>query len=232
MFIAAGVLVALCAIGLAIGLALAPGRSGSNSASTISPTTQAPLSVAGSLDTFSGPDNLFSLDSPGEPSWMAVTGLWGITAGQAYVSAPTPGRDLTLIDLGRPNGAIQVTMPRMTQGAGLVFRYRDRANYWYVTAVPGYATWAVVKVTAGREQGVANTGLSPVQDGTTVAVAMRGDTIDVALNGTVRRSLTNPILAQAHLVGLTASGTSAAGARFDDFRAALPGGLVPPLTVP
>jgi hypothetical protein len=95
-----------------------------------------------------------------------------------------------------------------------------------VVAVPAYATWAVVRVQGSQEEVVANTGLSPVADGTRVAVRLDGDDIDIVLDTQVVRTITEAVVGTATKVGITAQalpGIDAASARFDDFAVALAG---------
>lgn len=187
------------------------------------------LAVSGGLDSFSRFDASNTLGTmPGGPSWRAVTGGWAVALGQAYPASPAPGRSVAVIGLGQGDGAVQVRVVQMVQGAGVVFRYRDPANYWYVAAVPAYGSWAVVKVVDGNEEVVGNTGPSPVGDGTTVAVRFQGPRIDVAVDGVVKKTVSDGALADAPGVGMAVPGPDAAKARFDDFRAALPNGQAPP----
>lgn len=181
-----------------------------------------PLEAAGPLDTFAGPDDPYSLGrGPAGTSWRAVGGRWGIVGGHAYVAVPGPGRNLAVTGPDGGVATVQVRLDRVAQGAGLVFRYRDQRDYWYVAAVPSYATWAVVKVVNGVQETVANTGLSPVKNGTTVAVGMQGDTIVVSLDGRVGTRVTDTAPYSAGLVGMTVEGAGAGSARFSDFRVGL-----------
>ncbi len=148
--------------------------------------------------------------------WMTPNSTWTVSSGSAYVSIPGFSRSLAVSDMPRAEGAVDVRMTRVTQGAGVVFRYRDPDNYWAVVAVPGYATWAIVNVVEGREAVIANTGLSPIADGTTVTVRTKGDAVDVAFNSSVVRSFTDGTLSDATGVGITAEGYDTV-ARFGDF---------------
>jgi len=208
-----------CLERLEIGHVLAQGASSS---------PEAPLAVGGGLDSFSRFDSPTSLGTmPGGPSWRSAAGVWAVGYGQAYPARPIAERNLAVVPLGHGDGAVQVRLAHVVQGAGVVFRYRDPANYWYVAATPTYASWAVVKVVAGHEESVANTGFSPVGDGTTVAVRFEGATIKVALDGTVKAKVTDAALADAGGVGLAVRGPDAVKVRFDDFRAAVPGDGAP-----
>jgi hypothetical protein len=182
-----------------------------------------PFTVLRPLDSFDRPDDAQGLGAvPGGPQWEAAVGTWGIAASQAYVVAPAPGRNIAVVELGQEEGAVQVRVPKVAAGAGIVFRYRDPSNYWAVFAVPAYATWNIVKVVDGKSHAVANTGVSSLQDGVAVAVRTRADTIDVIVGTQVTKTITDATLREATKVGLTVEGDASGQARFDDVRAALP----------
>lgn len=190
-----------------------------------SPSAGEVVQVGGTLDAFERPNQATGLGTmPEGPAWFADTGTWGISDGQAYLSAPANGRNHAVVDLGQAYGAVQATLPKVVNGAGLVFRYRNPFDYWAVVAVPAYATWAVVRVQGSQEEVVANTGLSPIDDGTRVAVRLDGDDIDIVLDTQVVRTITEAVVGTATKVGMTAQalpGIDAASARFDDFAVAL-----------
>jgi len=149
--------------------------------------------------------------------WRADSGAWGTARSQAYVSGPAAGPNLAVADVGGGDASVSVRVARVTNGAGVVFRYRDRNDYWAVVAVPGYATWSVVRTVDGKQEQVGGTGLSAVDDGTTIGVRTHADTIEVLVNGTVATVITDPALAAATMVGMTVDGSDAGRARFDDF---------------
>ena len=198
-------------VGLLVPAGAAPGRAPGDG----------PTSVH---DGFDRPDHAGGLGAvQGGPSWRADAGVWGIAASSAYVSAPGPGRNLAVAQTGGGDGQAQVRLARVVDGAGLLVRYRDPANHWAVVAVPGYATWAVVRTVGGREEVVANTGLSAVADGTTVGAVLDGDTMTVLVHGSVTTTVSDPALAGAGAAGMTTSGSGAGVARFDDFSFSAPG---------
>lgn len=177
------------------------------------------------LDAFNRPDDPVRLGAtPGGAPWRAVTGTWGVLDEAAYVSAPTGGTSLAVLEPGRPPAAAQVRAAAVTSQAGLVFRYQDRANYWALVALPHYGTWAVLRVVGGKQDVVANTGVVPTSAGTLVGVVLHGPVVDVAINGRVVRTLADPALVGATGVGLATGGTSAGQARFTDFRVTPVGG--------
>lgn len=172
--------------------------------------------VVGSIDSFSRPDDPTGLASvPGGPPWTTAGGTWGIGDCQAYLARPDPNATLVVVDTGQGGGAVEVRLPTVVEGAGLVFRYRSPLEHWAVVAVHGYVTWAVVKVVGGSEEVVADTGLSSLEAGTTVAVRLDGFTIEVAIDGRLVQTITDPTLADATQAGLKVAfmpGVDAAGA--------------------
>lgn len=200
-----------------------------------SPSQAEVVQVLGTVDPFERPNQATDLGTmPDGPAWFPDTGTWGISDGRVYLSAPVNGRNQAVVDLGQSDGAVQATLPKVVNGAGLVFRYRNPFDYWAVVAVPAYATWAVVRIQGGQEKVVANTGLSPVADGTTVAVRLTGDVIDIVFDTRLTRTITDVAVGTATKVGLTAQampGVDAASARFDDVTVALPGDRAVPAGV-
>jgi hypothetical protein len=100
----------------------------------------------------------------GGPAWRIEAGTWEVADGQAAATGSGGDRSLAVVRLPGGEGAVQLTLSHVANGAGVVFRYRDRRDYWSVSAVPFYATWAITKTVGGRSTLVANTGLSPTQD--------------------------------------------------------------------
>lgn len=191
-----------------------PGRPGVNNAGEV-------VSISRTLDAFGRGDDATSLGTaPRGAVWEAAAGTWGTLAGQAYLAEPIAGRNLASLRPDWEEAAgettLQVQVPVVSDGAGLVFRYRDVSNYWAFVAVPAYGTWAAIKVVDGQEQAVVNTGLSATVDGTTIGVRLEGDVIDLILGSRVAISLTDPELVDATGLGLTARNSDA---RFDDLRA-------------
>lgn len=223
--LAAGLAVLTGIIGVVIGVSLAPdGDEPADEVAQVESGTDTGVSnvgevinVADSLDTFDRPDDPARLGAvPGGADWEAAVGTWGVLAGQAYLVNSVAGRNLAVVDAGSANGTYQVAIPTVADGAGLVFRYRDPANYWAFVAVPGYATWAAIKVVDGQEESAANTGLSAVADGSTLGVRLDGDTIDLMVDSQVVTTITDGELSDATRVGLTSRND---GARLDDLRA-------------
>lgn len=184
------------------------------------------VGIYGTIDQFDQADSATSLGNfaPGRP-WQADAGTWGIDRNEAYVAESSEFRNHAVVGAGQGDGGVQVRLDKVTSGAGIVFRYVGPYNYWAVVAVPDVVTWNIVKVTNGDQEVVGNTGQSPVGDGTTIGVRLRGSTIEVIVNGRIRKTIVDDFQARAGKAGMTAKGEDAGDARFDDFVVGLPGGL-------
>lgn len=231
-----GAVVLLAAVAVVGVVAVTRGTDdGERPATTTTSTTAAAVGVFGTLDDFDREDTEETLGAlPNGTPWSAEVGRWGIEDGAAFVAdGAGEARSFAIVGLGgQTHGAAQVRMSVVAPSAGLAFRYRGPYNYWAVVAVPEVATWNVIKVVDGEQDIVGNTGeRSPMADGTTVAVRLEGDRIEVVVNGELRRTLDDPFLAGVGRLGLTARGETGGAARWDDFVVALPGNRpLPPTT--
>ncbi|MGI8778458.1 MAG: hypothetical protein ACR2LJ_13995, partial [Acidimicrobiales bacterium] len=180
-----------------------------------------PLVVGGRVDSFDRPDDPKNLVGPASFPWTVAAGTFGIVGNQAFAGPEPTARSMAVVTLGRPEGAASVRLSTAQTNAGMLFRYRNPTNYWAVLLVREFASWAVVHVVNGRQVVVANTGLSTTSDGTVVGVRLRGNDIDVALNGTVVKTITDATLKSATGIGITAMSPGPDLAHFDDFTATL-----------
>jgi len=152
-------------------------------------------------------------------AWQAVHGVWAIRDHAARLVRITGAKSsFAVVDTGSPDGTVTLTESTVAPGAGLVFRYRDPSNYWAVEAAPRYGTWAIRKVSGGRQIVGANTGLSGLANGTTVTVRFKGTAIDVFVNGVRRHTLVDSDFSDATMAGLEATGAGATDARWASFR--------------
>ena len=175
--------------------------------------------AAAIVDDFARADTARTISSGGQRRWIAARGVWGIRDEAAYVVSAPGGVALAVIDAGWAEGSVQTRLSQSSNGAGLVFRYRDPANYWAFVVAPPYATWTIERTVGGRRTVVGNTGLSPIKAGTVAAVRMGSQSVEFVLDGKVRRRIDNAILADATHVGLVGRGAVAGRARWDSFRA-------------
>ena len=158
----------------------------------------------------------------GGRTWHAIQGDWATSS--TTFAIKTPGRSnasLLVTDSGLSDVTVQARMPVVAGGAGLVFRYRNPFNYWALRAVPGVASWQVVKVVDGKSVVVRNTGLSPTRNGTLVIVSTRTDgAIAISFNQRLTTTLNDPALAIERGTGFLALGSRANRAVFTDFATA------------
>ncbi|HMQ27014.1 MAG TPA: hypothetical protein PKA98_13575 [Acidimicrobiales bacterium] len=222
---AAVAFVAIAIVGVLIASGGDSGGGGGDGQQESATDARTDVGIFGTIDQFDRPDDPGSMGdfAPGRP-WTEGAGTWGIIDGEAYLSRSAEFRNHSVIGIGQGDGGAQVRLDKVVNGAGLVFRYVGPYNYWAVVAVPDVATWNVIKVVDGDQEVVGNTGQSPTADGTTVGVRMEGDTIDVIINGRIRKTIVDDFQAEAGKVGVTARGPDSGDARFDDFVAGLPGG--------
>lgn len=145
--------------------------------------------------------------------WRQVAGHWATGAGLVRVTA-TAGRAIAVVDGGTGTRTLHVVLSQPCSGCGLVFRFRDRRNYWMVVEVPKFATFNLVKVTAGQPKAVGNTGLTTTKPGTKLAVRLNGTSVAVAVNGFQKLEVVDKELSTASGVGLVAGATDATAGRF------------------
>jgi hypothetical protein len=175
--------------------------------------------TTGVIDGFARSDSLTGLgQAESGQAWHSVQGTWGVADHAARLVQGAPlKRNLVVIDMGSPDGFVQVTQKVDAAGAGLVFRYRNEFNYWVLRSAPKFATWTVEKVLAGKVVALGNLGSSPVSDGTTVSVWMQGAHLDFYVDGFHRRAITDSDLNNETLVGLSAFGEGVGAARWSTF---------------
>jgi len=158
--------------------------------------------------------------TPTGQGWTVSDGTWGIRKQEAVLqSAPSLKASVATVDAGRSQGWVQATASTMPAGTGLVFRYRDPANYWWVDAVPAYGVFNVFRIVSGV---VTKAGVTPAVsfgDGSTITVRLRGDAVTIFVDGFEATTITSPVLTNARGAGLIVDSPKALGARFAGFAA-------------
>lgn len=171
------------------------------------------------VDSFDRPDDPSALGVvPGGSPWQAVIGTWGVANQQAYLSAPPGASGVAVVTASGTVSTAQVRVADVVAGAGLVFAYRDRSDYWVIEAEPSYGTWNVVHVTGGGAHGMGNVGLAPTAAGTVVSAVTIGATVALAVAGDTVRTLDDPSLGASSAAGMAVDGSGATKARFEDFQ--------------
>jgi peptidoglycan/LPS O-acetylase OafA/YrhL len=123
--------------------------------------------------------------------WEELSGTWSVANGEASVD---PGGGLAVIRIGAHHAR--------TVGGGLAFRVANVRNYWSVEPVPHFHTWNVERVVDGQKSFVKNLGNGALRPASAIAVHLDGSRIEIAVDGTVRLTLDDPILRGATGVGL------------------------------
>lgn len=163
-------------------------------------------------------------------SWEVVSGTWGKADGHAYVAAPSTtggGRSIALVDLKSNNGSVSARAVKLTDGWGLVFRYKGPYNYWMLVAAPKFGIYNLVKVQDGKVVSAGNSGLAKQADGTVVRVEYSGPNISIYVDNQLVKTISDPVNQNATKVGLVAQ-AGAKDARWGEFAAKrLPGAPAP-----
>lgn len=203
------------------------GDGGGDTAGTDVDTTQ-PAGGAALSDRFDRADSSDGLGiADTGQQWETISGVWGIKDQQAALIEANPdgNRSLAVIDMGASSGTIQATGPKMTNGWGLVFRYRSPFNYWYISGSADYASYNVAKVTRAADSDEITTevvrqiNLANAKDGAVVKIVLRGEAIEIYLDGKLREQIFDRTLSADTRVGLLAVGEAPIDARWDDFTA-------------
>lgn len=118
-------------------------------------------------------------NTPGN-TWAAVVESWRIVNNRArgtdYLTA------VMVIECGAADGTITMPTARGANNNGIVARYVDTSNYWYIRCSAAATAFAIVEVTAGTE-----TVRASFNDNTntpfTLTVTLSGNSIAANWNG-------------------------------------------------
>jgi hypothetical protein len=169
-------------------------------------------------DTFDRADSPGTLGNAGTGQpWVPVSGTWGTVDDRAATtggSRETP--NIAVVPEGAGDGLTEVTMMKVEEGAGLVFRYLDPDNYWSVTANPGVGSWSVTRVIDGDAELVSEVP-GPTEDETTVSVTQDDSVVRILLEGQEYLSLTDAALGDQLQGGLIAAANTTGEARWDRY---------------
>ena len=161
---------------------------------------------AGERSTFDDFDertgSLAGTSTPEGFTWEVPEGQFVVDDGSVRASRGV--KSLAVLDLGRVPETIDAEFGGIENGAGIMFRYADPANYWSVVAARDFGTWNILKVVNGAAKFVGNTrvGLSP--DGS-LEIRLAGPSIRVVVNGQERAAIVDGALQQATGSGLVAA---------------------------
>jgi len=152
-------------------------------------------------------------------AWEEVSGTWEAHDGLARVVEANDlgARTVAVVDLGSSDGAVAVTAAAMVEGFGLVWRYEDAFNYWFLAASPRFGSWRLQRLDDGTTVDLGGIGLAPAIDGTTVEVRFEDRTTTVFVDGVEQRELVDDALVDATSVGVLVEGPDVLDAAWDDF---------------
>lgn len=161
--------------------------------------------------------------------WAEVGGQWGVRQEDAVlVSQPGLKPAIATVDVGSGDGWVQITGSTFPTGMGMVFRYVDPSNYWWIDAVPEFGVFNVFKVVKGLVVKVTNTRTITFGNGSTLGVRLAGEEISLFVNGRPTplvvdgqdvASIRSPDLRRARRAGMLVDSPKAEGARFAGFAA-------------
>jgi hypothetical protein len=173
------------------------------------------------LDDFDRPDAP-SLGTPRSgPAWTIDTG-WGIENHEARITTTTGNSAIALTTAPSADGTIEVTLPNIGSAAGLIFRFRDLANYWEFVAAPDFGTFVLSKRVDGIQTQVGNSDLTDTSDGKKLGVVLDGANITLLLDDVELKTFTDPTFKDERAVGLIGLADDELRGRFDDFLVARP----------
>jgi hypothetical protein len=171
-------------------------------------------------DAFDRPNGTDLGRAPTGQQWRVASGTWAIRDREAVLqSAPTLKPSVATVDTGRSQGWVQVTASVLPTGTGLVFRYQDAANYWWVDAVPQFGVLNIYRLDRGAPVKMGATPLTSFADGSTVTIRLRGKEITLFVDGFRAFDITSPFLRGARGAGMMIDSPKALGARFAGFAA-------------
>ena len=199
------IVIALVVVVVFVGAALLIATSGEDDSTAI-------------VDTFERSGSATNLGRiPDGPPWNAVSGEWEVSRGSAVVSDPGVPASLAIAKMPA-EGEVTTEVGQVVPGAGLVFRYQSPASYWKIVVAPKVLTWQICKVENNQVRVVGNTGqFSAVDDHTAVSVRSDGQSIEVLLNGRLKKTVFDSYLASATGAGMVVTGPEADQARFARF---------------
>ncbi|MFT7394497.1 MAG: hypothetical protein ACI83Y_002176 [Candidatus Azotimanducaceae bacterium] len=177
-----------------------------NDASTASdaPASSTAVPLADLFDA--SPGALDGRVVPGRPgaTWADPSGSLVVADGAVRV---VPQADLPVIAILEQSGTItsvRAAFSTVSTTAGLVFRYQDADNYWQVTAVPKFATWAISRIEQGEATAIGDVGFT---SGSTIDVIFVGSSIQFLVDGVLGEIIRDDFLAEAELIGLIVGST-------------------------
>jgi hypothetical protein len=101
-----------------------------------------------------------------------------------------------------------------------VFRYKNPAEFWTLTAAPRFAAFNLQHVHDGKAESLGQVTMARQEPGTVVLVRFQGPDIAIEINGRAAKQFSDPDGGNGGTkVGLVLAEGSGTDARWDDFEA-------------
>lgn len=175
------------------------------------------ITAPGFADSFTRADSASTLGTSevGGKTWTANTGTWGVSSGAAY-TVTGASADIASIDTSITDMQVEGKLTYSGTQPGLVFRYQDASNYYYVEPFSSGAR--IQKRVAGSTSTVVSTG-SGFASGDYFGASIYGSQINLLHNGSIVATATDTALTAGTKAGMRA-GSANSTDRWDDFSVA------------
>ena len=141
--------------------------------------------------------------APTGQEWVELQGEWGVGYGSAQILRPDGNLpSITTVDLGDTDGLVRMRIGTVTPGMGVAVRVRDAGTYLAIEAEPSFGTYAIRRSVNGQIAELGAVGLANAADNALVEVRMRGDSVDIYVDGTYVKTITDRADPDATGVGL------------------------------
>ena len=160
------------------------------------------------------------------PKWSVVAGTWTVDGPEAALVEPPPrptAPSIVVTDVGGADGWVAAVADDIAPGWGLIYRYADVANYSFVIANPGYASFQLVQIAAGERLVLGTVAPAPTRSGAVVRVDAVGSRVELRVDGKVVLTVSDAAPEAGTFVGLYAAPSAAGTARWGSFGAGMVG---------
>lgn len=162
-----------------------------------------------------------SFDRPNGPlaaPWR-TTGTWEVQNRALKLTKGDPKEFVFAVrDLTSPDGVVSATLRGPASSGGVVLRYTDPKNYLVISPAVQKKQWILVKVVNGKAEVLKSFWPAPVVTNTVLTVTMKGEKLQVSLNGKDLGTATTDFNVTAKGAGFRAKVLEGAPTpRWDDF---------------
>ncbi len=132
-------------------------------------------------DDFNRADSITSLGAADVGgAWTAANGTWGIESNQGRLITAGGGNGIAQLDASHADATAQVTLNVIGNLTGLLFRYTDTSNYWWLLEFG--SAYYLQKVVGGSTTNLIS-GAGTAANGDVIKVILSGNSIKCYNNG-------------------------------------------------